>query len=143
MEVGKIINSISIRLKRRSHKVQGKLGIGSTQGSILSYILVESCNRSIYQKDIENEFGLRSSTVTEILKSLEKKELIKRIPSEKDARFKEIVFMPKALAIKSALENEITHTESVLTKGLSSNEINEFMRIGNIMLSNLESDSCK
>ena len=40
-------------------------------GNILSYILAEGEKRSIYQKDIEQEFGLRPSTATEVLKTLE------------------------------------------------------------------------
>ena len=37
---------------------------------------MESQNRSVYQKDIEQEFGLRHSTATEALKSLKKNELM-------------------------------------------------------------------
>ena len=141
MEVGKVINSISIRLKRRSLEVQSKFNVGSSQGPILNYILVESEKRPLFQKDIEKEFELRSSTVTEILKSLEAKELIKRVPSEQDGRYKQIVFMPKASAIKDTLKQEINSTEHLLTKGLSKDELNEFMRIANIMLSNLNYDN--
>lgn len=58
--------------------IQETIGISGAQGNILNYILVESQNRSVYQKDIEQEFGLRPSTATETLKSLEKNGLIKR-----------------------------------------------------------------
>ena len=72
MQTGKKINQISNRLRRRSRAIQETIGIGGAQGNILNYILVESQNRSVYQKDIEQEFGLRPSTATETLKSLEK-----------------------------------------------------------------------
>lgn len=72
METGKVINRISNRLRRRSAAVQETIGISSTQGLILDFILVESQKRSVYQKDIEEEFDLRPSTATETLKLMEK-----------------------------------------------------------------------
>ena len=72
MQTGKKINQISNRLRRRSRAIQETIGISGAQGNILNYILVESQSRSVYQKDIEQEFGLRPSTATETLKSLKK-----------------------------------------------------------------------
>ena len=76
MQTGKKINQISNRLRRRSRAIQETIEISGAQGNILNYILVESQNRSVYQKDIEQEFGLRPSTATEALKSLKKNELM-------------------------------------------------------------------
>ena len=76
MQTGKKINQISNRPRRRSRAIQETIGISGAQGNILNYILVESQNRSVYQKDIEQEFGLRPSTATKALKSLKKNELM-------------------------------------------------------------------
>ena len=76
MQTGKKINQISNRLRRRSRAIQETIEISGAQGNILNYILVESQNRSVYQKDIEQEFGLRPSTATKALKSLKKNELM-------------------------------------------------------------------
>ena len=76
MQTGKKINQISNRFRRRSRAIQETIGISGARGNILNYILVESQNRSVYQKDIEQEFGLRPSTATEALKSLKKNELM-------------------------------------------------------------------
>ena len=59
METGKVINRISNRLRRRSAALQETLGMSGAQGNILNFILVEGQKHSIYQKDIEKEFGLR------------------------------------------------------------------------------------
>ena len=85
MDIGKIINHLSSRLKSRSQVVHTSLGIGNAQGKILNFILVESTLHPVYQKDIEREFSLRPSTVTEMLKSLESRDLIVRIPDERRA----------------------------------------------------------
>ena len=66
-----MINCISNRLRNRSQEVHTQLGIGSAQGKILNYVLVESEAHSVYQKDLEREFGLRPSTVTEMLNALD------------------------------------------------------------------------
>ena len=102
METGKMINRISNRLRRRSKKAQETIGITGAKGNILDYILVESEKHNVYQKEIEKEFGLRPSTATEVLKSLEDAGLIVRIPDETDGRFKKIVFTQKAEEIRSA-----------------------------------------
>ena len=88
METGKVINKISNRLRRRSKKIQESIGISGAKGNILNYILVESENHPVYQKEIEEEFGLRPSTATETLKNLEQAELICRVPESEDGRYK-------------------------------------------------------
>ena len=117
MQTGKKINQISNRLRRRSRAIQETIGISGAQGNILNYILVESQNRSVYQKDIEQEFGLRPSTATETLKSLEKNGLIKRETDPNDGRYKKIVFTEKAEQIEAR---------------------QEFLRIAEKMLQNLD-----
>ena len=138
METGKMINRISNRLRRRSMAVQESVGISGSQGNILDYILVESMKRKVYQKDIEREFGLRPPTASEVLKSLEKQELICRIPDEEDGRWKRIVFTKKAEKIHDALRREIEESEALLLQGISSEEQETFLRIAEKMLENLD-----
>ncbi len=140
METGKMINRISNRLRRRSKKAQETIGITGAKGNILDYILVESEKHNVYQKAIEKEFGLRPSTATEVLKSLEDAGLIVRIPDETDGRFKKIVFTQKAEEIRSALREEIEESEEILLRGISPEEQECFMRITAKMLENLEEE---
>ena len=140
METGKMINRISNRLRRRSKKAQETIGITGAKGNILDYILVESEKHNVYQKEIEKEFGLRPSTATEVLKSLEDAGLILRTPDETDGRFKKIVFTQKAEEIRSALREEIEESEEILLRGISPQEQECFMRITAKMLENLEEE---
>lgn len=140
METGKMINRISNRLRRRSKKIQDTLGITGAKGNILDYILVESEKRNVYQKEIEREFGLRPSTATEVLKSLEKEQLIMRIPDDTDGRLKKIVFTKKAEEIRNLLRREIEQSESVLLRGISEEDQEHFLRITKIMLENLDEE---
>ena len=140
MKTGKMINRISNRLRRRSKKAQETIGITGAKGNILDYILVESEKHNVYQKAIEKEFGLRPSTATEVLKSLEDAGLIVRIPDETDGRLKKIVFTQKAEEIRSTLREEIEKSEEILLRGISPEEQECFMRITAKMLENLNEE---
>ncbi len=138
MDTGKLINKISIRLRRRSEKMGKNLGITEVQGRILDFILVDGRDRPLYQKDIEKEFGLRPSTATELLKSLESRKMIQRVSSEEDGRYKKIQFTEAAEDIRMALQQEIQKTEGLLVEGISREELNTFMKVAEKMLENLE-----
>lgn len=135
-----MINCISNRLRNRSQEVHTQLGIGSAQGKILNYVLVESEAHSVYQKDLEREFGLRPSTVTEMLNALEQKKLIQRVSDEWDGRYKKIVFTEKARSMKDRIRHEVEETEHLLLQGITEQEKQEFLRIAGKMLQNLEAE---
>ena len=143
METGKMINCISNRLRNRSQEVHTQLGIGSAQGKILNYVLVESEAHSVYQKDLEREFGLRPSTVTEMLNALEQKKLIQRVSDEWDGRYKKIVFTEKARSMKDRIRQEVEETEHLLLQRITEQEKQEFLRIAGKMLQNLEAERTK
>lgn len=138
MDTGKMINKISIRLRRRSEKMGKNLGITEVQGRILDFILVDGRDRPLYQKDIEKEFGLRPSTATELLKTLEIRKMIQRVSSEEDGRYKKIQFTEAAEDIRLALQQEIQKTEGLLVEGISREDLNTFMKVAEKMLENLE-----
>ena len=135
-----MINCISNRLRNHSQEVHTQLGIGSAQGKILNYVLVESEAHSVYQKDLEREFGLRPSTVTEMLNALEQKKLIQRVSDEWDGRYKKIVFTEKARSMKDRIRQEVEETEHLLLQGITEQEKQEFLRIAGKMLQNLEAE---
>ena len=138
MDTGKLINKISIRLRRRSEKMGKNFGITEIQGRILDFILVDGRGRPLYQKDIEKEFGLRPSTATELLKTLESRKMIQRVSSEEDGRYKKIQFTEAADEIRTALQQEIQKTEELLIEGIPQEDLNTFMRVAETMLANLE-----
>lgn len=137
MDVGRLINQISSGLHRRSCRTGKLLGVTEMQGQILAFILVESRERPLYQKDIEKEFNLRPSTVTEILKNLEGQGMIQRVSSETDGRYKKIQFTESAEKIRQLLTGEIQKTEKVLTAGISEEELENFKKTAAKMLENL------
>ena len=72
------------------------------------------------------------------MKLMEKKQLIRREPEEKDGRYKRIVFTEKAEGIRMKLKEEIETSESILLSGISREEQEQFLKIAKKMLENLE-----
>ena len=87
-EVKRLDNLINRKILKYLKKENIK-NISHVQAEILRYLYVNRCN-TIYQSDIEKEVDIRRSTVSGILKTMEKNGLIKRIDSKKDTRKKEV-----------------------------------------------------
>ena len=105
-------------------------------GWILGY-LCRNEDKDIFQKDIEAEFKICRSTVTNILKLMEKNGFICRECSPKDARLKEIIPTKKALAMRQNVMENIRVTEAKLRQGVSEEDYETFMRVLKKMSDNL------
>ena len=107
-------------------------------GWIIAY-LYENPDRDIYQKDIENTFRITRSTVTNILKLMEKKGYIRRISVEKDARLKKIILTPMAAQIQRQNFSDIHNImEKQMTRDIPPEELACFLRVLGKMKQNLE-----
>lgn len=68
---------------------QGLDEVTIMHGRFLGY-LEDHRNENIFQKDLEKAFGINRSSVTQILKLMEKKGYIERNSMEQDARLKKV-----------------------------------------------------
>ena len=89
--VGRMIHMLSHQLKRRGAVPEMETGLTPMQKHILTFILFETMERDLYQRDIEEEFRIRRSTASGILKLMEKNGFIYRKSVARDARLKQIV----------------------------------------------------
>ena len=105
-------------------------------GWILGY-LCRNEHKDIFQKDIEAEFKICRSTVTNILKLMEKKGYIKRESVPYDARLKKLVLTQKALNQRERIREAIRNMEALLAKGLTQQELDDFHRIMDKMKHNV------
>lgn len=125
--VGRKINILSHKIKRRIGKVALEYGISGMQAKILGYIYNNSSNRDIFQKTIEEEFDIRRSSVTSVLTLMEKNELIKRVSVSEDARLKKIILTDKGIEVNKLVYKEITKIEEIISNTLSEDELNTFI----------------
>lgn len=91
---------------------------------IMGYLFdAENEGRDVFQRDLENNFGITRSTVSKVLSLLEKKELISRESVSHDARLKKIVLTEKSRAIGRTMRREHDEMEKMLRSGFSPEEI--------------------
>ena len=120
---------LSNRIKRRMRVAAEALGITDTQGRVLQYIWEESEKREVFQKDIEDEFDIRRSSVTQIIKLLERDGLIVRESVQRDARLKKLVLTEKAIEIQKVMNGKVRELEAEMQKDISPEEKELFLKI--------------
>lgn len=110
------------------------------EGVLIGY-LCHSQGREIYQKDLERALCIRSSTASRLLKRLEDEGLIQRSLGVRDGRMKRITPTLRAQTLNDEAERRIAATEAVLTRGLSREEIDQFLSIAEKLKRNLLRDT--
>lgn len=108
----------------------------TTQMEIMNYIF--HCQKEkIYQKDLETALDIRRATVSEVLRTMEKNDLIRRKTNDSDLRSKEIIITAKAKKIFEEKKEKMTQLSHTLTKGITEDERKTFINIINKMKNNI------
>lgn len=102
--------------------IEHRVGMTAAQANTLHFIMNRSREGAVYQKDIERCFGLRSPSVTGILKQLEQKGLIRREIESEDARLKRIVLTEAARGIEEQIHACIFSMEDAISDCLTDEE---------------------
>ncbi len=89
--------------------------------------LAHNRDQEICQKDIEEAFYIRRSTASRLLKRLEAQGFVVRQAVERDARLKRVTTTPKADALCQQVMERIKSVEQTLTKGISQEELQQFL----------------
>lgn len=113
-----------------------EIPISGTQHRILKYLL-EHQEKAVYQKEMEKELNLSRATVSGVLGTMEKHNLIKRTSSLEDTRTKQIELEERAKKHFQEGKKRIQKIEKCATKSLSEEEIKEFQRILKVMKENI------
>lgn len=145
VHMGRLINMLSHQMKRSNSTdaIIDDNGLTVMQKHVLKFILLETLHKEVYQKDIEEEFQIRKSTVTGILKLMEKNGFIWRESVKKDARLKRILPTKKSEALRPNILSHINEAESRLTHGISDEELHICKQVLQKMLQNLSENSQK
>lgn len=136
---GKWINRISHQLKRQMLWPDEPGDLTILQKSILHFILFETMQRDLYQKDLEKEFKVRRSTASENLRLLEKKGYLYRECAKEDARLKKIIPTEKAVCLRGQLLKSIERTEERIRQGIPEEDLKVFFRVLKQISANLSS----
>ncbi len=124
--IGKMVRILSnlIRRKVENELSQRGIEVTSSQARIISFVYRQTQIRNVYQRDIEVEFDIRRSTVTNTLQLLEKNGYILRVSVDEDARLKKILLTEKGIEIYEAVRKSILKMEGELNSIYTKDELN-------------------
>ena len=91
---GREVQNVANHFRRLGDENLLKEGITITQLRVIAYISRQSPD-TVYQKDLEEHFHIRRSSVTGLLQNMEKSGILERSPSETDARVKIVTLTEK------------------------------------------------
>ncbi|MBQ3164655.1 MAG: MarR family transcriptional regulator [Lachnospiraceae bacterium] len=106
-------------------------------GWIMGY-LHRNEDKDIYQKTIESEFGIGRSSVTSLVKLMEKKGYIRRETVPGDARLKKIVLTSEGKATAIRVKETLDNMELDILKGISQEELQTYFAVVDKIKSNLD-----
>lgn len=139
-QIGFELRILSNLIKRHIDNSAARAEIESVTGTNMWVIiyLVHHRDEDIFQRDIEQKFSVRRSTMSNILALMEKKGLIIRESVPQDARLKKLVLTEKALVLHEMMEKDRRETEKLITAGLTDDEIEAFLATVAKMKKNFE-----
>ena len=98
------------------------------QMQIIKYILKHD-GKTIYQRDLEEVFNLRRATISGILKTMEKNNVIIRVCDPNDARGKIVILSDDAKKFFKEKETLFKKIETVLKKDISKEDLETFYKV--------------
>ncbi|MFV0528455.1 MAG: MarR family winged helix-turn-helix transcriptional regulator [Lachnospiraceae bacterium] len=143
--VGLELRSLTNLIKRkfeRIHKDSSKKIFTPMQGMIVEYVYSHA-EEDIFQRDIEEKFTIRRSTVSKILQLMESKGYIIREAVPYDARLKRIVLSEETKEIHKATLKCKREVDGIMMQNFTKREEDEFYRLLRKMQHNLREDEKK
>ena len=139
-EIGFQLRTTSNLIRRnfeKSSSFKETQNLTGAHGWVIGY-LYENRDRDVFQRDLESKFKIRRSTITNMLKLMEKNGLVVRESVPDDARLKKLVLTEKALLIHKRVSEDIAALEEKLSAGISKQEKEIFFKTIEKIKANLE-----
>ncbi|MBQ8210020.1 MAG: winged helix-turn-helix transcriptional regulator [Clostridia bacterium] len=137
MELHSLSNMNRRFMDNNSHKKMVD-SITGTNGWIIGY-LDHNSHRDVFQRDLEETFGITRSTVSKVVNLMVQKGLVARSAVEHDARLKKLTLTDKSRELISFMHEDNDKLEKILTDGFSEEEKTQLMEYINRMKNNMKS----
>lgn len=103
-------------------------GLTSIQTRILGHLrYAEENEKNVFQRDIEEVFRIKRSSVTSVLQTLEKKGLIIRESVPEDARVKKLLLTEKAKQLQASTYHALREMEQEMRALFTEEEFAKFL----------------
>lgn len=137
-DYGLLIQKLAKNIKYLADENLVNHNITIEQVKILRFLKDNNEEASAYQKDVELFFHIRRSSVTNILKNMEKSGLLTREGIESDARIKKVRLTEKGKELSITLKGFILHLEEVIVEGMLEEEKATLKKLLKKSLDNVE-----
>lgn len=140
MKERKILFEIKMLDNMIDRKICGSVGknnLTHTQARVLKF-LYDNRDRKVYQTTLEKEVDVRRSTISGVLDTMEKNNLIIRKNSSDDARKKEIALTLVSLNKHKEIAQKIANFERDLLRGITKEEVDTFIEVIDKLKGNLK-----
>ena len=142
--IGREIKAIDHLMQREIQKTASGLGVDRVtvmHGWIIGYLA--NAGGDVHQKDIESHFAISRSTVTNIVKCMEKKGYIIRESVDSDARLKKLILTERGREVGETMRSAVIETEKRFDGMLSEEESEQFLALISKLRLGLENYSTK
>ena len=112
------------------------------QGWIIKY-LHDRQGEDVFQKDIERDFHIARSTVTSLVKQMEREGYIARVGVERDSRLKKIILLERGEILCDCISENNSILEDRMVQGISPEDLELFLKVARQILRNLGCRECK
>lgn len=122
----KMLNNLIERNIVETHKHINECVITPVQLQIIIYLLDK---KEAFQNELEDYLKIRRSTISGILKTMEKNNMIKKVKSLDDARINKIVLTNLSLERIKLIQKQATIYENKITSNITEKELKIFFKV--------------
>lgn len=141
--IGEQIKVLSNLLKREIDNGTCAKSANEATGNNMFIIryLAQRKHEDVFQRDLEEFFSVRRSTMSDIILRMEQKGFLIREPVLHDRRLKKLVLTEKGENVHTIMESVVFQTEEKLTLGFSTEEKETLSRLLEKLRRNLETEA--
>lgn len=137
-KISQEIDEIKKIFKNKLAEHLKQFNLTPSQNALIVFVHKEnSLGKEVTQKDIENEFLIKASSVNSLIQNLEKKNFIIRKICENDKRKKYLKLTEKSEKFMEDSARAVKNVEKTLINGISNEELEYLNLILNKMKNNL------
>lgn len=129
------ISKLANELRRKTELFSFSRQYSGAQWKTLHFILTNKAD--IFQKDIEKEFNIRSSTATELLRQMEYNGLIRKESVPYDSRLRKIVATDLAREHQQEIISHLNDLDAMLIRQIPQEKLDIYFEVAQKMMDNL------
>lgn len=108
---------------------------------MITRFLYKNSDKVVYQKDLEGALPFRKSTISGIIQTMMKNNIISTESSKDDLRSKRIILTPYGKKINKEIEKNIIKFEKVLKNNIKEDDLRIFFKVTKQIQNNLKGEN--